>query len=465
MKIGVLFLSGACLFFFSCQKGNVLSSQRAVTSDLITKSNYSSEEDFFVSTEDMECYSEFMSHLKGKKQKGQVIEVTPVSYRGEVTGYVVNYEDGWQVISSDKRGPIILAESSQGLFNFQDAPKGVQVWLNILFDDIFVRKFYLKEYYKSITKEGVEEEALSCNMWRLFVAGPDAKNNNETKGPPTEPPGRHQYSYTYTTTEYVDGVSHLLQTSWRQNSPYNSLCPFVSTTSSNHCLVGCTALAGAQVLYYLHYFTGMPTASPTSCSFIDNYPIFSAYSPYAWNYIDQPNDSFDYRGMFIASVACEAETNFGEEESGTTVLKLKNGAFTHYGVQCDYSTTYIRDTVFHNIKSHLPVIFGANRYVDLFNYPGHTWVIDGYVNEVITYHDVYEWVYLTEPTGPVAAPPPPYEILSQSSSLKYFLMNWGYGNNHGEDDAYYATDGSWCNPLIPNSNPYVYAKEILTRYR
>lgn len=341
----------------------------------------------------------------------------------------------------------------------------------MLYEDIQYRRDCSDEYYANISKEGQIQEEFSLTLWDAVKKGSFSDMTGivttEAKGPPSEPPGRYELSYTYTTTEYA-GVNHLMTTHWKQEAPYNSFCPLISYNGTDRCLVGCVNVAGAQVLYYLHYQMGRPINSPTvgySYGPPDNHTYgFSGFSSSTWDVMDTNADTNDYRGLFIGSVAHLSHTDFGADVSSAYVSDLHNYTFPFYGVTSTYSTSYNRDTVHYYLSASQPVIYGGNRYASLFYWPGHTWVIDGYINEITVYHDVYEWVYLDEPTGPVP-PHNPYEILSYSTQLKYFKMNWGWGNYYGEDDAMYATTGSWPDPLVIGSNPYIYSRELMYHFR
>lgn len=425
-----------------------------------------SGDDYIVTTEDMEYYARFMNKLEGKKFTGEVSDISPVFYKDVLACYVVNYQDGWQVISSDKRGPIVLAEYQHGNFSFEKARESVRTWLVLLFGDINYRRINPDVYYQNIRPKDLESELSCCAQWESIIKR-GANSNYRFDPIPPEPAGEYQYSYTYTTTSQ-DGVSHLMSTHWDQWAPYNSYIPLSSSDSVTRCPAGCVNIAGAQVLYYLHGFIGKPVSSPTTgfCVGYDdmNTMFFSNYQQTTWDVMDTPLDTLDFLGLFIGSVAALSETKFKISGSRTTINKLRQHTFSYYGVTGNYSTTYNRDTVYNNLKSSLPVIFGGNRFESIFSWPGHAWVIDGYVKEVTTYHDVYEWVYLEPPTGPVPYHPN-YETTYQSSQLLYFKMNWGYGNSGGVDDAYYSPNGSWVNPLIPDSNPYVFQKEVYSRFR
>lgn len=437
-----------------------------------TKSFFLEEASFFVSLEDMQQYVAFVERYEGKDtKKGEAKEIIPVQISEEVAFYVVNYEAGWQIVSSDKRGPVVLAESQYGSFCYEDAVSSVKDWLGMLYEDIQYRRLCSDEYYANISKEGQRQEEFSLTLWEAVKKGSFSDLAGiatlETKGPPSEPPGRYELSYTYTTTEYA-GVNHLMTTHWRQGNPYNTYCPLVSNNGTDRCLVGCVNVAGSQVLYYLHYQMGRPISSPTagySYGPPGNHTYnFWGFSSSTWDVMDTNNDTGDYRGLFIGSVAHLSHTDFGENGSSAEVSDLKNYTFPFYGVSSTYSTSYNRDTVQYYLLAGQPVIYGGNRFAGLFNWPGHAWVIDGYINEITVYHDVYEWVYLDEPTGPVPSHNP-YEILSYSTELKYFKMNWGWGNYNGEDDAMYATTGSWPDPLVTGSGPYIYSRELMYHFR
>ena len=459
--------------FLSCVKDNSLQSSdyyaansRTAHSRKVARLLSKQGEGYDVTEEEALQYAENISRIKGGHSYGNVISVDPIYYEDEfLAGYTINFENGWQIISSDKRGPVVLAKSKKGYFSFEETNENTRLWLSYLFDDIRFRKESPEQYYQYLDKEGLDNERLSNDFWDSILN--HRLDDYETKPPPLIPPGRYQYEYTYTTSVGLDTLSHLLNTNWHQHTPYNSFCPMKSITDTTRCPAGCVTIAGAQVLYYLHNYLGIPQYSPSEgycIGFVNNYSFsFYNYSPSTWGVMDSIWDTQDYRGLLIGSVATLSDVDFGVNGSSSTVEKLKNGAFAYYGVYGNYSTSYDRDTMYHNIEDGLPVIFDGNRYESFLNYPGHAWIIDGYVIETIMFHDVYEWHYLEEPTVPVPSYDP-FEITYTAPSLKYFRMKWGWGNYYHEDDADYLTDGSWVNPLHPDYNPYNYDKEMFTRF-
>lgn len=434
--------------------------------------------DFFVTVEDIERYGQYVERLHDNPPFGKAINIETLLFDDEVAGYVVNFENGWQIVSSDKRGPVILAKSRKGSFHYEEANESIKSWLDILFEDIVFRRKNESDYYSHLDIEGVEAEEFSVALWEAVTNGHfslDLKkgegfDHEETKIPPLEPPGSYVYSYTYTTVEY-DTLAHLMTTHWHQNNPYNSFIPLKSLSGTDRCPTGCVTIAGAQVLYYLHYFLGKPVYSPSSGYCVGSYQEYSSsflnFSADTWDLMESPLDSCDYRGLLIGHVASSIDVEFAPESSSADTKDLHDNTFPLYGLSSNYSTAYNRDTIYKNLKDGLPVIFAGKRRNNLFNSIGHSWVIDGYVDERTTYHDVYEWQYVTVPTVPVPSYPPLEIITNQSPVLKYFRMNWGWGNYepYYEDDGVYSTSGSWVNPRHPTYNPYSHGKKIITRFR
>lgn len=468
----VFLVLGIIVLLFSCAKANVSSELSLGPNNLSRKTirEYNLS-DNLVTEADIYLYCQYIERLQGNNAYGKALDVEPIFFEEELAAYAINFENGWQIVSSDKRGPLELAKSNKGVFHYEEARENVKTWLDMLLGDIMYRRKFEEEYYKALSIEDIECESFFLSFWKAVIDGHFEtdlleKDSVGTKPPPVIPPGHYVYSFTYTTTE-TDSLPHLLSTHWHQNNPYNSYIPYTSSSGTTRCPAGCTTIAGAQVLYYLHHYFGKPISSPMSGYCTGDYNSFSSdftnYSSSTWAYIETATDIYDYRGLLIGDVAKRANVTFRPDGSFADVVNLKNSVFPFYGISGNYSTTYIRDTVYNNLKDNLPVIFGGCRYESLFLYPGHTWVIDGYVDEIVVYHDVYEWQYLTEPTVP-APTYPPYEITHRSPQLKYFKMNWGWGNVSNEDDGNYATSGSWANPLIINSNPYIYDKEIYSRF-
>lgn len=47
-------------------------------------------------------------------RKKEIVSINPVTFDRDTAYYVLQYSEGWEVVSADKRGPIILAFSDTG---------------------------------------------------------------------------------------------------------------------------------------------------------------------------------------------------------------------------------------------------------------------------------------------------------------------------------------------------------------
>ena len=81
-------------------------------------------------------------------------------------------------------------------------------------------------------------------MWRALGAGEQSDVTSSDAG----------IKSTATRMDYMGGTPPLLLSSWHQGRPYNALCPTPKERKSSctavNCAVGCTPLAGAQVMRY-----------------------------------------------------------------------------------------------------------------------------------------------------------------------------------------------------------------------
>ena len=428
------------------------------------------EDDYLVDDNDLEAYVNFLNKQIGDETYGLVLDVEPVLYDGEIAFYIINFEDGWQILSSDKRGPIVLAKSNHGHFSMKSANENILTQLYFYFEDILFRRNNPERYYELLGNKEKEMEEFCEKTWKLIVEDLDSLTNKahvSTKVIPNEPLGDYQLSYTYYTHQ-IDSVNHLMSTHWHQGGSYgnyNAYCPLATDTT--RCPAGCVTIAGAQVLNYLHYFIGSPIESPTNgfCfGYYYNYnntsSYFSDYSSSTWDLMPF-YASNDYRALFIGHIAKLSRISFSPNSSGTTVEEFYDYALPVYDVTATYSNIYSCNTVFQNLKSGMPVIYGGNKPN---GGTGHAWVIDGYVEDIVTIHNVYEWVYLEPPTVPVNPPEPIEFTIVSPAALLYFKMNWGWGNPDGEDDAHYSPSGSW----VPGNQPglpYTSYRELIYNWQ
>lgn len=135
---------------------------------------------------------------------------------GEPCLYVYNIGDGFVIVSADYRAKPILGYSTEGSFDPQDIPEGIQELLNGYCDEI-----------AAIRQHVAEPDAQLRNEWLSLTDG------------------------TYQPTRQTSTVEPLLSNNnWQQNNGYNYYCPADPNGPAGKCYVGCCALSMGQVMHY-----------------------------------------------------------------------------------------------------------------------------------------------------------------------------------------------------------------------
>lgn len=76
------------------------------------------DKDYFISGTDLEDYI----HYKSLSIGHDIIikDIEPFTYQNAILFYVMNYENGWEIVSADKRTPYLLAKGESGSFTMKD---------------------------------------------------------------------------------------------------------------------------------------------------------------------------------------------------------------------------------------------------------------------------------------------------------------------------------------------------------
>lgn len=121
---------------------------------------------------------------------------------------------------------------------------------------------------------------------------------------PIIPTGHYKYSHSYTIEEVYDSIPRMIQTDWHVNDPYNSYCPFASS-SSKRVTTGTVAICAAQIMYYMHNKYGIPQTAPSEayCNFRASDQIYiwnqSNYTEAIW---DQMKENGKAAAPLIANI-------------------------------------------------------------------------------------------------------------------------------------------------------------------
>ena len=463
-KLTPLFL----LVLLSCEK-QFESSTCETTPDLaisyIQQSSTKGFEDYVVNERDVDSYIHYV--YLSEKELGAFVSIDTSSVEDNPVYYVIQFQNGWKILSADKRGPVVLGYGENTfLGNTNPAEK---MWLDALSDDILFRRIKAEEYYSNVTEDILERESYCLAFWsaincdKSFIT--EKKVKTKFDDDPPLPSGHYELFSVYYTDDIYENVEHLITDPWHQWNSYNNYCPYMSG-SSERCPAGCVAIAAAQILYYSHYKIDVPTLSPASgyCYGDEHnfYQCFYDYSDSTWNQMN--SSSTDYAALLIGDIGLRVGMDYGSDGSSADEHDLPDCVFQPYGLSCTFLNGYNSNTVFSSLQSGWPVLFSAFRYESPISWPGHSFLIDGYTSYARTTHYVYEWVsdpplglapsVSTKAEVPVMEP---YEIISISSPwLVNLRFRWGYADS--EDDNTYAPDGAWS---YLNRTPYNILKTMI----
>lgn len=449
----------AVVLIVACKKDN---------SWQINQQSKSSYSDYFVDYHLVEDF--FMRnnpHTRGEFSS-QSSSILPFSFRNETVFYIVNFPDnqGWQIVSSDQRTPAILAESPHGSFSLDTDNAGLYAWMIGIAEDMYAVR------HAANTDLSFSEEEISCNT-RFW-----SKEPSRSLDPHPEDDGAWVGTST-TVTEVYDTIPHLTSTQWAQRDPYNEYCP-LTTNGTGRAPAGCVAVAGAQMLYYLHDKWGVPEYMESS-AYCSGYVGTGNYIMTQWNPTNTVWDDmitslcygscshYHPESVMIARVGWLIGANYDNDGTSASMDNLVDDVFNLYDIDCDYGS-YSENAVKNSLLSGLPVIVGASRqwYPNWdFNIPGHAFLIDGYKRTRIKTTTHYTFI----PNDPENYDPsthPSYDVITYSSpEITSVKMNWGWRSQwypNYRNDGWYTLTGDWIVELNGNQVNYHYYRRMINNF-
>jgi hypothetical protein len=412
--------------------------------------------------------------LEGKSKEREVVlsEIIPIYWENIACLYVIQYEDGFDVISADKRSPIPIAEVARGTFQDCNDPNGFGGHLNLMAEEVW---FSLNGYLKDPSPEAEENIQSSLDFWRminadsLFIAenADSIDSNLGFRFDPNIPPGNWVLVGVTTTEEVYDSIPHLTTTTWYQDSIYNYYCPYDMNSNGVivKCPAGCVAIAGAQMLYYLHSKDGVPLTSPAngSCTGeVFNHNVvqnFWNYSSGTWSLMLPPRDGTDiYAALLIGDVGKRVSMQYAWFGSGALVEDLKDYVFQPYGWNSIFSNSYLSNKIVSNLQNGYPIVCGGARDIRGVGRLGHAFLIDRYKRCRVKTTSYYEWEYLeSNYTGPLPYVSPITTISYDSPHISYYGMNWGQEDSI-PNASWCSLSGIWQYGDLP---PYQYDRQMI----
>ena len=414
-----------------------------------------------VTLDDINNYIHF-KQLKDKNQEVEVYDIKPIySDDGILTMYIIQYNDGWEIISADKRSQMILASSDTGkLPSLNEAP--MSLYLNMTTEDIKNFIYSQNETFKC-TKIVSDQYSKNIEYWdaltgsnefiELYKISPDTPLDStlidSQKG--------HWELVNVEYENIIDTViNHLIPFAWHQDAPYNTFCPYKTDEPSDKAPTGCVAISGAQTLAYLQYIFDINIPVPSTITMVGNVDshqvLFSNYGTSLWSNIFNSSTN---AAKLISYVGYLVEMDYGNNGSSAKTEDLKSKVFEQMGISClygDYDATIVKE----NLLDGFPVIVSA-RYKMING--GHSFIIDGYKSYRTKYIYTYEWVYDIPPEDSQNFMCPEVEVSYSSPYIEHIKINWGWRSS--DNDSWYTPTEDWGVTINNTQEEFKYRKKMI----
>ena len=412
-----------------------------------TYKGQSLDQEHFVTAEDLENFVKYRrsaskrSDLTGREVKSYGFDTSQTLF------YILNYDQGWEVVSADKRVQPTLAHGDSGEFTMDCDNEAMKFWMNMLADGVLQMRLgnvEKKSEEATASTESKDASAESTSDHTAFWDAISPTHNSPTRFEPLTPtPGPVEqdfYLYVVDKEESVQTTAYgpYLQTKWAQGAPWNKYCPLETNGSGEKSPAGCTAVAGAQLLYYLAQSLDYDIYAPRIATCEGNINGFNRefldFTYDAWDYMaiefydPEANRSTSASAALIAYVGSLCNMDYGNDSSDASPGDLMDSIEELYGISSTMSDlwSYSSDVIIENLMNELPVfIWGAET---IFG-GGHSWLIEGYeitTTITTTYYKkstipLLEWYVNTLDRDDAD------HSITNWYTTKTFHMNWGWG--------------------------------------
>lgn len=324
MKKTIHLLLLLCLF---CSCNNNLNS----TLDLEKQNN----EEYFVTIDEVK---EIVENLKfrnypgvksGVQDEKKIKSIEELKDElGNTFCYNAKYNNGFIILSADRRISPVLAFSEEGVFpeNVKDYPDGVKSWL----EDIEQQVSYVKS---------IKVKATNIKDW--------SKNAIQSKTCPSQTKS----------TIYEDNYDikyPLMTTRWNQTGSFNDQIDI--QCGLDQAPVGCVAVAMGQIMRYHEY-------------------------PNTFNWSQMPDGyGTSETCRLLADIGEKVSMDYGCDGSSSKISRCATSLINDYGyANTNYYESFSFTRCKRNIRQGRPVLLRGARSEGWFKYSGHAFVAHGYM--------------------------------------------------------------------------------------
>ena len=272
--------------------------------------------------------------------------------------YVFNASDGkgYVIISGDERAYEVLGYSDNGTLSDETMPCAMRMLLD----------YYADEIKNLPPIQESKEKAVAKGLKKVQESRQD--------------------------------VAKLVSCQWGQSSPYNAQCP---TSSGGRTIVGCSATAMSQILYYWGHQRGYDIQAASIPAYVTRNLGLKCG--------ELPATTFDWASMkdrssndAAAAKLCRYVGQSIEMDYGTNASEAFGGCMApayrdYFGIdnhvravfRSDYNYEEWEKIIYQEIASRRPVVLGGTYYSS--GWGGHAFVCDGYQASTGYYHINWGW--------------------------------------------------------------------------
>lgn len=388
-----------------------------------------------------DVYGMIAAVTKGDTERVSVEPIVDVE--GDTLMYLVNYEEGWKILSADKRTPAVIAESDMGHISMSTDNESLLDWLEITASDM-KHIIHLEDSALNFTSEQINSHR---HEWANALGKEPLRFQGDSLPIIPHYDGEWHLVGTGTQEVYYNEVNHMIGAHWDQREPYNYYCPPKDSGSGNQ-PVGCTPVACGEMLHFLcDLFNYDLTLRWNNLEA----NIFDVHLPYVSSFYDYATPAL------LRILGHELNAHYTDSTTGVFNSLTKIKSFYSRVHISSTKESYSVNKLTQNLLNGRPVLVSAHT-----SSSGHTFIIDGYKQTRTMYLEYYErW----------SGYPPLVEertdtIGYSSPHIHHIKMNWGWasqwnGSINNYDD-WFALTANWY--VLPDGDSYNQDVNILCDY-
>lgn len=279
--------------------------------------------------------------------------------------FIINYKNefdpaSWEILSADKRTETVIA-AGDGHFSFEEVNPNLAGYVKDLAKDIALLRYYAGEikfakenYFMwcDILEQGAKlADDFKTGGWGKFdhsyldslkkARQIETTRSSSAFDTTAHPESGHYEILTsfeaYGDTE--DQVGPLTSTRWGEKNGYNLYCP-VNHDNSAHAPAGSEAVAGGQLVYYMHYAMdacGEAYRYASVSSFIGDENVWEGMeqndkSASNWT-LFRTSDSLRMAAVMLANIGKHMNMNYGNNFSYGDITALQETLNNEYGLE------------------------------------------------------------------------------------------------------------------------------------